>query len=193
MIRQLWSGDWVDFDGRYYQARGARLYDVPSTAMPIYIAASGTRSARIAGAHGDGWITDQLTIQRGDGQKQAYADAARAAGKKPDEMPKIVELWAVVGDRDEAIAAARPWQLILAFNEAVDLAGPREVQRLAEARVSPEQVADTWVVSKEPDVHIAAVRELAAAGATHVFLHSPQPDQRAAIEFYGKYVLPKLA
>jgi TAT-translocated FGD2 family F420-dependent dehydrogenase len=192
LIRQLWTGDWVDFDGRFYQARAAKLYDVPSTALPIYIAASGTQSVRIAGAHGDGWITDQATIRRGDAQKQAYADAARAAGKQPDEMPKIVELWAVVGDRDEAIAAARPWQFILAFNEAVDVAGPREVQRLAEARVSPEQVADTWVVSNDPADHIAAVRELAAAGATHVFLHSPQPDQRAAIEFYGKHVLPGL-
>ncbi len=190
LIRQLWSGDWVDFDGQYYQARGARLYDVPQTPVPIYVAASGVRSARIAGAHGDGWITDQLTIRRGEAQRVGFAEAARTAGKNPDEMPKITELWAVIGEREDAIAAARPWQFLLAFNEVVDIADPREVQRMAEARVLPEQVADAWVVSRDPDVHIAAVRELAAAGATHIFLHSPQPDQRAAIEFYGNYVLP---
>jgi len=192
LIRQLWSGEWVDFDGRYYQARSAKLYDVPSTAVPLYVAASGVRSARIAGAQGDGWITDQGTIRRGDAQRTAFADAARGAGKEPDEMPKIAELWAVVGEREDAIAAARPWQFLLAFNEVVDIADPREVQRTAEERVSSERVADTWVVSRDPDAHIAAIRELAAAGATHIFLHSPQPDQRAAIEFYGKHVLPGL-
>ena len=191
LIRKLWSGEWVDVDGRYYQARGAKLYDVPSTPVPIYIAASGVQSCRIAGAHGDGWITDHNTIRRGDAQKQAFTEAAQAAGKAPDEMPKIAELWAFVGEREDAIAAARKWLFLLAFNEVVDIADPREVQRVAEARVSPEQVADTWVVSRDPDSHIAAIGELAAAGATHIFLHSPQPDQRAAIEFYGKHVLPK--
>jgi len=192
LIRRLWSGAWVDFDGRYYQARGAKLYDVPSTPVPIYIAASGPQSVRIAGAHGDGWITDHGTLRRGDAQKRAFAEAARAAGKRPDELPKIAELWAVVGDRDEAMVAARKWQFILAFPEVVDIADPRDVQRISEQRHTPEELADTWVVSKDPAGHIAAVHELAAAGATHVFLHSPQPDQRAAIEFYGKHVLPKV-
>ncbi len=193
LIRKLWSGTWVDFDGQYYQARGAKLYDVPSTPVPLYVAASGVRSARIAGAHGDGWITDQLTIRRGEAQRIGFAEAARGAGKNPDEMPKLVELWAIVGEREDAIEAARRWRFLLAFNEVVDIADPREVQRVAEARVLPEQVADAWVVSRDPDVHIAAVRELDAAGATHIFLHSPQPDQRVAIEFYGMYVLPRLA
>jgi TAT-translocated FGD2 family F420-dependent dehydrogenase len=193
LIRRLWSGDWVDFEGQYYQARGAKLYDVPLVPIPIYVAASGVQGCRITGAHGDGWITDHNTIRRGEAQKRSFADAALATGKRPDEMPRIVELWAVVGERDEAIQAARKWQFILAFNEVVDVADPREVQRLAEARVSPEEAADAWVVSRDPDAHIAAIRELAAAGATHVFLHSPQPDQRAAIEFYGRHVLPKLS
>ncbi len=192
LIRRLWSGDWVDFDGRYYQARGAKVYDVPSSPVPIYIAASGPQSVRIAGAHGDGWITDHGTLRRGDAQKRSFAEAARAAGRDPDAMPKIVELWAVVGDRGEAIEAAHKWQFILAFPEVVDVADPREVQRIAQQRNPPEALVDTWVVSEDPADHIEAVRELAAAGATHVFLHSPQSDQRAAIDFYGKHVLPAL-
>jgi coenzyme F420-dependent glucose-6-phosphate dehydrogenase len=108
-------------------------------------------------------------------------------------MTKLVEVWAVVGDREDAVAAARPWQFILSFPEAVDIADPREVQRVTEARVTPEQVADTWVVSRDPEAHIERVRELALAGATHISLHAPQPDQRAAIAFYGKHVLPAFA
>ncbi|OGO50908.1 MAG: hypothetical protein A2148_02080, partial [Chloroflexi bacterium RBG_16_68_14] len=190
IIRRLWTGDWVDFDGRYYQVRGARLYDRPAQAIPIYVAASGVGSARIAGREGDGWVTDHGTLRRGEAQKQAFVEAARAAGKNPDAMPRITELWAVVGDREEALAAARLWQFILAFPGIVDVADPREVQRQAEERVTPEQVADTWVVSTDAADHVAAVRELAAAGATHIFLHSPQADQRRVIDFYGRHVLP---
>jgi TAT-translocated FGD2 family F420-dependent dehydrogenase len=192
LIRRLWSGEWVDFDGRHYQARGAKLYDVPPAPMPIYVAASGVQSARLAGEYGDGWITDHGTLRRAKAQGLAFAEAASAAGKAPDELPRIVELWAIAGERDEAIAAARKWQFILAFPGVVDITDPREVQRVAEERVSLEQLVDTWVVGRAAEEHIAAIRELASHGATHVFLHSPQPDQRAVIEFYGKRVLPAL-
>ncbi len=192
LIRELFTGDWVDFNGRYYQVHGARLYDVPAQPVPIYMAASGVKGSALAGTHGDGWITDHTTMRRGEAQKEAYEQAARAAGKSPSEMPRIVELWAVVGERAEAVEAARKWQFLMAFDKVVNIPDPREVERTAERLVEPERVADSWVVSRDPQAHIAAVRELAAAGATHIFLHSPQSDQRAAIDFYGEHVLPKL-
>ncbi len=192
LIRKLWTGEWVDFDGQYYQVRGAKLYDTPPAPVPIYIAASGVKSVRIAAREGDGWITDHGTLRRAVAQRVAYAEEARAAGKDPDALPRITELWAVVGERDEALAAARYWQFLPVFPDVVNLADPRAVQRKAEELSSPERVVADWVVSRDPDVHIAAVRELAGAGATHIFLHSPQPDQRRVIEFYRRHVLPAL-
>lgn len=192
IIRKLWTGDWVNYDGPYYQVNGAKLYDVPSIPVPIYVAASGVKSALLAGAHGDGWITDQHTIRQGVAQRESYDSAAREAGKDPDAMPKVVEVWAVVGDRDSALEAARRWLFLRVFNDVVDIADPREVQRVAEARVTAEEVASDWLVSTDPDEHIAAIRSLADAGATHISLHTPQPDQRAAIDFYGEHVLPNL-
>ncbi len=192
LIRRLWTGEWVDFDGQFYQVRGAHIYDKPSAPVPIYIAASGVQSVRIAAREGDGWITDHGTLRRAVAQKQAFAEEARATGKDPEVLPRITELWAVVGDRDEALEAARLWQFLPVFPNVVNLSDPRAVQRRAEQLSSPERVVADWVVSPDPEVHVAAVRELAAAGATHVFLHSPQPDQRRVIEFYGRHVLPAL-
>jgi len=192
LIRQLWTGEWVDFDGRYYQVRGAKLYDTPSAPVPIYIAASGVKSVRIAAREGDGWITDHGTLRGAIAQRQAFDEEARAAGKDPDALPRITELWAVAGERAEALAAARKWQFLTVFPEVVNLPDPRAVQRTAGELSSPERVVADWVVSPDPDVHVAAVRELAAAGATHIFLHSAQEDQRRVIEFYGWQVLPAL-
>lgn len=192
LIRRLWTEDWVDFEGQYYRVQNARLYDRPDSPVPVYVAASGPRSARIAGREGDGWITDRATACERPDVRQAFVEGARDASKDPDALERIVELYAVVGGREEALASARLWQFLGVASEVIDVSDPRDVQRIAEARTSPERVATNWVVSTDPDEHIAAISELIELGATRVYIHSPQADQRRAIEFYGREVLPAL-
>ena len=56
LMRELWLGDRVDFDGEYYKTKGASIYDVPEGGIPIYIAAGGPQVAKYAGRAGDGFI-----------------------------------------------------------------------------------------------------------------------------------------
>src|SRR5687768_7663492 len=56
IIKQLWAGDWMNFNGQHYQIPRARLFDVPQTPVPLYMAASGPNSVELAGQYGDGWI-----------------------------------------------------------------------------------------------------------------------------------------
>ncbi|MBF6272533.1 LLM class flavin-dependent oxidoreductase, partial [Nocardia nova] len=56
LMRALWSGDRVDFEGQYYNTVGASIYDVPPAGIPVYIAAGGPVVARYAGRAGDGFI-----------------------------------------------------------------------------------------------------------------------------------------
>ena len=191
LIRRLWSEDWVDFEGRYYQARGVRLYDKPSAPVPIYVAASGPKSGRIAGAEGDGWISDRHTFLRDAATRQAFEEGARAAGRDPNAMPRIVELYAVAGEREEALDAAEFWRFLPVFGDVVNVADPRAVQRIAE-KAPLERVIASWVVSSDPGDHISAISELIDRGATHVLLHSPQQDQSRLIDFYARNVLPVL-
>ncbi len=192
LVRRLWSEDWVDFKGKYYSTKAARIYDKPPAPVPIYVAASGPRSAAIAGRESDGWITDPATARRRPDVRDAFVEGAREAGRDLGSLARIVELWAVAGGREEALGDAARWQFLPIFNEVVNVADPRRVQRVAEERSSPERTVDGWLVSADPDEHVAAIRELAALGATHVFVHSPQPDQRRLIDFYGGEVLPRL-
>lgn len=41
LMRELWRGDRVDFDGEFYHLKGASIYDVPEGGVPIYVAAGG--------------------------------------------------------------------------------------------------------------------------------------------------------
>ena len=56
LMRELWRGDRVDFDGDYYHLKGASIYDVPEGGVPVYIAAGGPAVAKYAGRAGDGFI-----------------------------------------------------------------------------------------------------------------------------------------
>ena len=44
LMRELWLGDRVDFDGEYYRTKGASIYDVPEGGIPVYVAAGGPSS-----------------------------------------------------------------------------------------------------------------------------------------------------
>src|SRR5712691_5408202 len=95
LIRQLWSGEWTNHSGRYYQLQNARIYDRPPQPVPIYIAASGRRAARAAGELGDGWITAADAVGNAS-FRDAFFEGARAAGKNPSDLRILAESFVVV-------------------------------------------------------------------------------------------------
>jgi G6PDH family F420-dependent oxidoreductase len=191
LIRRLWTEDWVSFEGRYYRLEDAKLYDRPPRPVPIYVAAAGPNSARLAGQHGDGWITDPVTLGR-QNVAAAFEEGVRASGRDPGAMPRLVEPFVIVGDREEALDGVRLWRFLAVADEVRDMSDPRKIQRYAEENSTPEEVLERWTVSPDPRTHVDAIRKLVAAGATHVFVHSAQHDQRRFIDFYGREVLPAL-
>src|SRR5579862_9606101 len=49
IIRSLWAGGYVNFDGRHFQVDSAKLWDLPDQPLRLGIAASGDQSGRLAG------------------------------------------------------------------------------------------------------------------------------------------------
>ena len=191
LIRRLWSGEKTTFTGRYYQTRSLKLWDLPARPVPIYIAASGPKSAYLAGRHGDGWITGAADFKK-KSLRDAFERGAHDAGKNPATMPKLVETFVVVGDRTDAEKAAELWRFTVnPWGDLLYVPDPARIQELAEQRWTLPQVYGTWPVSTDPAVHLAAVRALLKMGATP-YIHSGQADQRRVIDFYGSHVLPYL-
>src|SRR5277367_2505574 len=56
LIRTLWRGERISFEGQYYRTEKATIYDRPESEVPIYVAAAGALVARYAGRSGDGFI-----------------------------------------------------------------------------------------------------------------------------------------
>ena len=192
VIRQLWTGEWTDHAGAYYRLDGARIYDLPRQPVPIYLAASGRRSSRLAGELADGWITDSASLGN-HAFRDAHRQGARAAAKEPGAQRVLIEHYVVVGGEAEARQAAQAWRFQpIGLSELIDEPDPRAIERAAEQKLSLEQVYGAWVVSEDPDTHIQAIHQLFDQGATDVFIHSGQPDQRRVIDFYASQVLQKL-
>src|SRR4051812_20816804 len=192
LIRQLWTGKVTSFRGTYFQTEQARLWDLPERPMPLYVAASGPRSAALAGQYGDGWVTGAQDLAKPE-LANAFAAGAHSAGKNPARMPKLVEHFVFVGQRSAAHEEARKWRFTLnPWGKLLQLPSPAEIQRQAPSEGPLSKLLDQWVISRDPRVHAAALRKLRDQGATHVFVHSAQADQAGVAEFFGREVFPRL-
>ena len=129
LIRQLWGGQRISFQGRYFQTNQLKLYDVPPSPPPIFVAAGGPKSAHLAGQYGDGWITEAGGVKN---QKlvAAFNQGAHDSGRDPATLGKRAEMFAVVGDQNEITRGAELWRFT---GGAVDQPNPVDIQRAAQA------------------------------------------------------------
>ena len=189
IIRNLWKGQQVSHKGKYYEVN-ARLYDTPEKPIPLLMAANGPKAMRRAGQYADGLITDGKTWKQ---YKSEFQSGAKAAGRDLSKTPVLIEQYVVVGDQNEARAAAELWRFgPKAFKEYYNVRDPKTIQQRADKEVPLEKVYEEWPVSTNPNVHLKTVNELFESGATIVNIHSGQADQKKVIDFYGKEVLPRL-
>ncbi|MGB6209226.1 F420-dependent hydroxymycolic acid dehydrogenase [Mycobacterium sp.] len=186
LIRQLWSGQRISFQGRYFQTNQLKLYDPPPSPPPIFVAAGGPKSAHLAGQYGDGWISEASGIKD---QKlvAAFNKGAQESGREPGKLGKRAEMFAVVGGQSEIARAAELWRFT---GGAVDQPNPVDIQRAAQAN-PVDKVIHGWTTGTDAATHIAAVQAVLDAGATP-FMHFAQRNPLAAIDFYRTAVLPRL-
>ncbi len=193
IIRALWDGDYVQFKGHTWNVDG-KLYDPPATDIPLYIAATaGPRTARLAGLYGDGLITSAGVLKSNSSVKSEWEAGVQENKQDPKAKPILVEHWAM-SDESEARVAAEKWRFIAkAWTHGYfDNVSPYGIQENAEREIVLEDVLSGWTVSRDPQVHVDAIRELAGFGATHVVIHSGASDQLREIDFFGKRVLPSI-
>jgi F420-dependent hydroxymycolic acid dehydrogenase len=190
IIRKMWTGEQVVHSGKYYNVN-AKLYDPPIGQVPLLMAANvGPKAMFRSGRYGDGLITDPESWKQ---HKTEFENGAKAAGKDPARMPVLVEAFVVVGDKEVAEASAELWRFLpKGFKTYFNIRDPQTIQDRATAELPLEKVYGKWPISTDPDVHVKALMELFSSGATIVNVHSGQKDQRAVIDFYGNFVLPKV-
>ena len=195
IIRALWKGEQISYDGRYYQTAKAKLYTPPTSPIPLYISALVPNSARFAGQFGDGLITvggKQPKLYQE--MLQNFEESAKQAGKNPSQMPRLIELnVAYTQNIDAAIQEQlKYWAgtyIPALFDQRIYT--PKMSQENGEV-IGPDTVKKTGCFSANLDDHIKFAQQYIDLGFDCLIFHTAGPDQQAFIEAYGREVLPKL-
>ena len=157
VIRAVWAVDEprpLRYDGTYYQLKGAKRGPRPAHDIPIWLGAYKPRMLRLVGARADGWLPSLSYLPPGGlAAGNAVIDAAaRAAGRDPREIRRLLNVFGDPGRSTEAwVAELLP--MVVQDGVGTIIFGsddPGELQRFA------EEVA--------PALREAVARERTAAG-----------------------------
>ena len=188
IITRLLDGETVDFDGRFFRTKGARLYSRPKRRPPVYLSAFHEGAAELAGRLADGLWT------LGDPhQAPAIVDAyENACTKEPFVL--LPAVFSYAADDDRALEEARPWKGTMVDRHYTDdVHDPAQIYRNGEKEVSDELLAAQVICSSDPDTHVKRIKALERLGADVVVLMNvSSADPHAALRVYGEKVLPRL-
>jgi coenzyme F420-dependent glucose-6-phosphate dehydrogenase len=195
LIRALWAGERVTFEGDFYRTDKATIYDRPDEPVPLWLAASGPAATRFAGRAGDGYITTsgKDPALYTDTLLPAVTEGAEKAGRQVADLEMMIEVKVSFDhDRDAAMAATHFWGALgLTPEQKQGVEDPVEMQRLADA-LSVEQTAKRFIVSTDPDEHVQKIKTYLDLGFNHLVFHAPGPDQAKFLKLYGEEILPRL-
>ncbi len=182
ILREMWQGGYTTHYGEHYTVENARLYTLPETLPPIYVAAAGPESAALAGAHGDGLINTAPAPEVVEAYVKAGGDAGRVVGQ-------LTVCWGE--DKDAAAQTAlKIWPNAgLSGQLTQELALPAYFESATDL-VTAEKIEQEVVCGPDPEPFLAKIKEYADAGFTHVYLHQIGPDQTGFLDFARRELLP---
>jgi G6PDH family F420-dependent oxidoreductase len=184
IIRELWAGDEVSFDGDYYAVENARLYTRPDEPPPIAVAASGPKAAQLAGAVGDA-----LVATAPDDEVLRAFDDAGGSGKP--RYGQVTVCWA--SDEETARRTAIEWWPNAAVPGELTAELPLPAHFEQAIRLArDEDITNAIICGPDADRHLDGLREYVEAGFDHVYLHQVGPDQEGFLEFAARDLLPVL-
>jgi coenzyme F420-dependent glucose-6-phosphate dehydrogenase len=184
LMRRLWTGKQVNFDGKHYSVENARLYTCPDEPIEVMVAASGDKSGALAGRIGDGLVgvdpqPDLIRTfdEHGGNGKPRYTEVQVCWAPSEDEARKTaLEWWPNVGIKGQL---GQELPLPVHFEQAASM-------------VTEEDVAGSVSCGPDPEAHVEGIKKFAEAGYEYMAVHQIGPHQDGFFDFYEKEVLPRL-
>jgi coenzyme F420-dependent glucose-6-phosphate dehydrogenase len=182
VIREMWSGETVSFDGKHYRVDHARIFDTPPHPIPIVVSAFGPRAAELAAEHGDGlWTTGT------DGM----IDEWKQAGGEGPVYSQLTFCWGE--DRESALdTVERVWP-----NSAVpgqlsqDLPTPEHFE-MATSIVTREMLAEQVHCGPDLDPLVDQIEAAVDAGVDHLYLHQIGDDQEGFLQVWREVLAERV-
>lgn len=184
-IRALWRGETVDHRGRYYEIDNARIFDPPTSTIPIIMSGFGPDAAKLAGRVGDGLFggaSDKQLVdafQRAGGRGPRYAQLSLCWAEDEDTAKKIVhDIWPTAGLSGQLSQDLPTWTH---FEQATE-------------PLTTEQITITTPCGPHITEEIVdSVHAYLDAGYDHLYFHQIGRDQDGFFDFWQRELQPELA
>jgi alkanesulfonate monooxygenase SsuD/methylene tetrahydromethanopterin reductase-like flavin-dependent oxidoreductase (luciferase family) len=145
VLRALWAGEVVDYDGSYFQLRSARQEPLPTGRIPILIGGVGPKTLALVREFADWWNVHVGDVHRIEELRPAVGDA----------RVSIQQTVALVGrhrDRDSVIALAKRR---FGWSRPVIGSAPELVDRYGELAERGVERVYTWFCDFAPPETLA--------------------------------------
>jgi coenzyme F420-dependent glucose-6-phosphate dehydrogenase len=192
IITRLLDRETVDYEGRYFRAKAARLYLEFERRPPVYMSAFGPEAAAIAGRLADG-IWTLADPQKAPAVIAAYRRAAEQAGREPGEI--ILQGMASWAEDDEtALESSREWKGTMVDEHYTEpISNPAEVGANGSDQVSDTKFKAMGLIASDPNQHVRKIKAMQQLGATAiVIMNVSGKDPLGMLRVYGEHVLPQL-
>lgn len=184
IIRKLWQEGFHSHHGRFFTVENAAIFTRPQQFPPIMVAASGPRSASLAGRIGDGLVTSGL-------EPDVVRQFDQAGGSGKPRYGRYTVCWAET--YEQARQTAYHWwrSTVVKGQVKAELPLPSYFEQLSR-HATEDTIAQLVICGPDPAPHIQRIREFADAGYDHVNVHQVGPDQEGFFRFYQSEILPEV-
>ncbi|MEM2943029.1 MAG: LLM class flavin-dependent oxidoreductase, partial [Candidatus Bathyarchaeia archaeon] len=201
VIRLLWSGRRVDYNGRIWRLKDAILSLPPEREgryPPIWVGAHSNMTLETTGRLADGWLPEHLDVDEYSEKLRKVADAAKRAGRDPECVtPALMTSLVISEDHEDChrmlnSVAAKAYALLTPFQkyEAHGYEHPlgklnayKEYipTRVSEAEILsaigkvPQEICENRYIHGTPEEVVDKIEDYVRIGLRHIVLWNLTP------------------
>jgi G6PDH family F420-dependent oxidoreductase len=183
LIRELWTGEVITTEGKYFKVDHARIYNLPETPPDIYVSGFGPKATELAARIGDGFINTSPDDKLLRKFKEDSGGKPAQAGAKVAYAPTAEEGWG---------HAYRLWPNAGLPGEMAQILPTPEHFQQATQLVTEEMTKESVVAGNDPHQHLEQIQQYADAGFDELYVANMGPHYQEMIAFYGDKVLPQV-
>lgn len=217
IMRKLWTGEPVDFEGEFWKLHDAFLQIKPvGPKVPIYFGANRPRMLALTGKMADGWLPNPLSPELYKKRLKIIQDAAREAGRSIDEIDTGIYIYTSVTERPEDAYRqldSMKYMIVptpgLLKEAGYDVRLPEELSSLyyidllptsewmekflRYGEFIPTKAVVDFSIAGTTQQCIDKIEEFVGAGVRHFILINMGPNPRQVMEIYSREIIPRFA
>jgi coenzyme F420-dependent glucose-6-phosphate dehydrogenase len=197
IIKKLWKEDFVDYNGKYWSLRSAKLYTKPKEKIPILIAAHGPRTAELAGEYADFVDVEPVEDYLKKEIFPAIRRGAEKVGRNPDDIKICGRLFVSIDEEyEKAFNSAKEYALghygIYHCRGFFDPRKLEEYEKEIESEINDpnSEHYKFFCITTEAEDIIRKLEKIGNMGVNVFFILNPSPNPIYAINIFRNEIIP---